>query len=141
MKDVTPRWHYRFDNYQRAYLLLKEVVLQDKPLNQLEKEGLVQRFEYTIELAWKTMKDYLEAENVIFEQITPRTVIRQAFESGIIKLGDTWQDALDARNKMAHTYDIKEFEKVITAIKDSYLAAFTELFEFLKPRWSYKKDG
>ncbi len=88
MTDPTPRWQYRFDNYRRAFALLREAIGQERPLNQLEKEGVIQRFEYTVELAWKTLKDYLESENVVLEQITPRAVIRRAFEAGIIKQGE-----------------------------------------------------
>lgn len=90
-----PRWKYRFDNYKRAFTLLREAMEQET-LSQLEQEGVIQRFEYTMELAWKTMKDYLESQNVVFDQITPRAVIRRAFEAGLVKDGETWQNALPA---------------------------------------------
>lgn len=83
MSDPTPRWHYRFDNFHRAFSLLRDAMEQEQPLSQLETEGVIQRFEYTMELAWKTLKDYLESENVVLDQITPRTVIRRAFEAGV----------------------------------------------------------
>ena len=134
MTDPTPRWHYRFNNYRRAFTLLREAIEQEDPLTQLEKEGVIQRFEYTMELAWKTLKDYLESEGVVFEQITPRAVIRRAFEAGIIKQGETWQYALDARNRMSHTYNFDTFEQVINDIHKNYLAVFGELYEFLLAR-------
>ncbi len=84
-----------------------------------------------MELARKTLKDYLESEGVVFEQITPRAVIRRAFEAGIITQGDVWQKALDARNRMSHTYNFDTFEQVIADIQSDYLAAFDELYEFL----------
>lgn len=95
---------------------------------------MIQRFEYTVELAWKTLNDYLESENVVLEQITPRTVIRRAFEAGIIKRGEAWQNALDARNRMSHTYDLAAFERVIGDIRLSYMEAFGELYEFMLAR-------
>lgn len=131
MNDPTPRWCYRFDNYRRAFGLLREAMEQERPLTQLEKEGVIQRFEYTMELAWKTMKDYLESEGMVLEPVTPRTVIRKAFEAGVIREGDAWQKALDARNSMSHTYNQAVFERVIADIRSSYLAAFDELYEFL----------
>ena len=134
MTDSTPRWYYRFDNYQRSFNLLREAIEQESPLTQLEKEGVIQRFEYTMELAWKTLKDYLESEGVVFDQITPRAVIRRVFEAGIIKQGGIWQNALDARNRMSHTYNFDIFEQVIADIHTSYLAAFGELHEFLLAR-------
>ncbi len=124
------RWKYRFDNYKRAFILLREAMEQET-LSQLEKEGVIQRFEYTMELAWKTMKDYLESQNVVFDQITPRAVIRKAFEAGIIKDGETWQNALDARNKISHTYNFETFEKVVTDIRQHYLTVLDELYFFL----------
>lgn len=75
----------------------------EKELTQLEKEGCVQRFEYAFELGWKTMKDYLAGEGVSLPTITPATVIRAAFEAKLVKDGQVWMEALDARDKMSHT--------------------------------------
>jgi nucleotidyltransferase substrate binding protein (TIGR01987 family) len=130
-----PRWQYRFDNFKRAYTLLREAIeiSQERELSQLEREGIIQRFEYSIELAWKTMKDYLEAQNVVFTQITPRSVIKEAFAAKLIQDGQVWMDALDARNKMSHTYDFTLFNTVIADIQKSYLAAMDTLyFELLE---------
>jgi nucleotidyltransferase substrate binding protein (TIGR01987 family) len=125
-----PRWQYRFDNFKRAYILLREAMAQaaERALSQLEKEGIIQRFEYTIELAWKTMKDYLESQNLVLDQITPRAVIKEAFAAKLITEGQVWMDALDARNKMSHTYDFKKFEEVIADIQKHYLAAIEALY-------------
>ncbi len=139
MTEQPPRWHYRFDNYCRAYTLLCEAMEQSQSLTQLETEGVIRRFKYTMELAWNTLKDYLEAENVILEQVTPRAVIRQAFEARVIRHGDVWQNALDACNKISHTYHFKDFERVVEAIEQHYLAAFGELYEYLmKLRLTYR---
>ncbi|RWX44598.1 nucleotidyltransferase substrate binding protein, HI0074 family [Candidatus Electrothrix aarhusensis] len=70
-----------------------------------------------MELAWKTLKDYLESEGVVFDQITPRAVIRRAFEAGIIKQGEIWQNALDARNRMSRTCNFTIFDQVIADIQ------------------------
>ena len=121
-----PRWHYRFANYRRAFLLLREA-LDEEELSQLEREGTIQRFEYTMELAWKVMKDYLEAQNVVLPQITPRAVIRAAFEAQLINDGEAWMDALDDRNKMSHTYNFERFEEVLKRVRGRYLAAMDEL--------------
>jgi len=130
-----PRWHYRFDNFKRAYLLLSDAMDQvnERSLSQLEKEGIIQRFEYTIELAWKTMKDYLESQNIIFDQVTPRAIVKDAFAAKLILDGDTWMAALDARSKMSHTYDFKKFEEVIDAINRRYLTVISELYLKLLP--------
>jgi nucleotidyltransferase substrate binding protein (TIGR01987 family) len=130
MTDDTPRWKYRFDNYKRAFTLLRQAMEQET-LSALEQEGVIQRFEYTMELAWKTMKDYLESQNLVLDQITPRAVIRTAFEAGIIQDGETWQKALDARNKMSHTYNFETFSKVVEDIRQHYLAVLDAWFFFL----------
>ena len=129
--DMTskPRWIYRFDNYKRAFMLLREAIeiMEERPLSQLEKEGIIQRFEYTWELAWKVIKDYLEYEGVTLERITPAYVLRAAFEANIITNGELWMQALDARNKMSHVYNIKKFEEVIEGIREHYLQLFDDL--------------
>lgn len=79
MTDI--RWKQRFQNYSKAYNLLKEA-LEAKELSEysdLEKEGIAQRYEYTFELAWKVLKDYLLYSGINLEQITPRSVIKEAF--------------------------------------------------------------
>ncbi len=124
-----PRWVYRFDNYKRAFGLLREAIetMEERELTQLEKEGVIQRFEYTWELAWKLIKDYLNHEGLVLDRITPASVIRAAFEAQIITNGDVWMNALDARNKMSHVYNIKKFEEVIQQIHDHYLQIFDDL--------------
>ena len=133
MGDETPRWHYRFANFGRAFALLRDAVegMHEAPLTQLEKEGVIQRFEYAMELAWKVMKDYLEHQGVAFEQVTPKAVLRRAFETKLVADGEVWMDALDARNRMSHTYSFATFEEVIEAIDRRYLAAMEELYTFL----------
>lgn len=125
-----PRWHYRFANYRRAFLLLREA-LDKEELTQLEREGTIQRFEYTMELAWQVMKDYLEAQNVVFPQTTPRAVIRAAFEARLIGDGEAWMDALDDRNKMSHTYSFERFEEVLERVRRRYLQAMDDLHVLL----------
>lgn len=125
-----PRWVYRFDNYKRAFILLREAIetMEERELTQLEKEGIIQRFEYTWELAWKVVKDYLNHEGVILDKITPASVIKTAFEAKIINNGDVWMKALDARNKMSHVYNLKKFEEVIAEIQAEYLSILDELY-------------
>lgn len=136
MNDPTPRWKYRFANYRRALILLREAMEQRSGdgLTQLEKEGTVQRFEFTVELAWKVMKDYLEHSGAAFEEATPRAVIRRAFEMNLARDSAVWMQALTARNEMSHTYDLARFEEVLEEIREHYLPAMEELHDFLMPR-------
>jgi len=119
------RWKQRFDNFSKAIAQLGEFI--EKPeLNKFEVQGLIQCFEYTFELAWKTIKDYLEEQG--FEVNTPRMAIQTAFQVQIIKDGHKWIDALEKRNLMAHTYDenlAKEAEHLIRTI---YFTMLQEVF-------------
>ncbi len=126
----TPRWKYRFDNYRRAFSLLREAIelKQERELTQLEQEGIIQRFEYTWELAWKLLKDYLEYNGINLATITPSATIKAAFAAKIIANGEGWMQALDARNKMSHTYDFKVFSQIITDIEQNYLHLFDQLY-------------
>jgi nucleotidyltransferase substrate binding protein (TIGR01987 family) len=132
-KTDEPRWKYRFDNFKRAYELLEEAIALSKAraLTPLEREGVIQRFEYTWELAWKVLYDYLTFSGIVLETVTPAATVRAAFAAQIIQDGKVWLAALDARNKMAHTYDMKVFEATVEQISDSYSAAFAQLIETL----------
>ncbi len=92
---------------------------------------MIRRFEYCTELAWETIKDYLESRNVIFLEITPRTILKEAIATKFLERGDDWMSLLDARNKMSHTYNFRDFETVIEQIEKRYILCFGELFEKL----------
>ena len=126
------RWHYRFRNFSRAYTLLREAMERKvAELNELEREGAIQRFEYTFELAWLTLKDRLEYARVTLSEITPRNVIREAFAAKLIADADAWMDMLVDRNLMSHTYDFARIEAVIENIRSRYLAVLDNLYQRL----------
>lgn len=129
--DPDVRWRRRFANFGRAHALLSEA-LEHGPamLSPLEKEGVVQRFEYTLELAWKTIKDYLEAEGAVISPVTPRVVLKAAFEARILADGLVWIQMLDHRNLLSHTYDLTVLSEAVDAIANRYLPAIGELHAF-----------
>ena len=126
------RWKQRFQNFDRALALLREA-MENGPaaLNQLEKEGAVQRFEFCFELAWKTLKDYLEESGLVFAAVTPRQVLKDGFAAQILPEGQVWIDMLDHRNLLSHTYDVAGFERAVEAIHLRYLPAIAQLHWFL----------
>jgi nucleotidyltransferase substrate binding protein (TIGR01987 family) len=123
------RWKQRFQNFDRAFVLLREA-LDGRPLSMLEKEGVIQRFEYSYELAWKTLKDYLEAGGIIISPVTPRQVIKEAFAAKVIADGEVWINMIDNRNLLSHTYDFSVFEDAVKAIAKHYLPAMEKLHSF-----------
>ncbi len=133
--SAVTRWKRRFDNFQKAFLLLREAI-EERPIgeySQLEQEGIVQRFEYTFEPAWKTVKDKLYYEG--YDERTPRSVIRRAFAVGFISEEDTeiWIESLGARNLLSHTYDDEETAfKALKSIRERYYPVFERLFQSLE---------
>jgi nucleotidyltransferase substrate binding protein (TIGR01987 family) len=101
-------------------------------LNQLEKEGVIQRFEYCFELAWKTTKDYMEANGFVFAVVMPRQVLKDAFAAKLIADGQVWIAMLDHRNLLSHTYNPIVFEQAVEAIHQQYLPAMERLLNFLQ---------
>lgn len=124
------RWKQRFINLQKAFNLLKEAVEVYPNLSVIEQEGMVQRFEYTFELAWKTLKDFLEYQNM--QTNFPREVIKLAFQSNIIINGEIWLQMLENRNIIAHTYNEENFNKITNAIANVYFMEIQKLVEWLK---------
>jgi nucleotidyltransferase substrate binding protein (TIGR01987 family) len=127
------RWQQRLTNFERALRLLREAMANGpEALNQLEKEGVIQRFEYCFELAWKTVKDYMEASGVVFDVVMPRQVIKDAFAAKVLNDGASWIAMLDHRNLLAHTYNPVVFEQAVAAIHLRYLPQLEQLHAFLQ---------
>ena len=125
------RWKQRFQNFDKAYRLLREALEQGPSvLSLLEKEGVIQRFEYSFELAWKMIKDFLEDSGLIISPITPRQVLKDAFAAKVLADGQVWIDMLDHRNLLSHTYDSTTFEEAVDAIAARYLPAMQKLHQF-----------
>jgi nucleotidyltransferase substrate binding protein (TIGR01987 family) len=129
------RWIQRFEHLERAVELLAEPVARGiEALSVLEREGTVQRFEVALELAWKTLKDFLEHEGVALATVSPKSVVREAFAAGVVADGQVWIDMLDHRNLLSHTYDAAVFEDAVVAIRDRYLPTFRALVRALADR-------
>ena len=123
------RWKQRFSNFKKASSQLSEFI-EKGDLNKFEVQGLIQCFEYTFELAWKTMKDYLEFEG--YEVKSPRSTIQTAFQNQLITEGHIWIDALEKRNLMAHTYDEEVAKQAEKLIKSEYYPVIRKLLEKLE---------
>ena len=129
MPDV--RWKQRFQNFEKAYTLLDQALKHGpSDLSLLEKEGVIQRFEYSFELAWKTLKDFLEEGGLVISPVTPRQVLKEAFAAKVLAEGQVWIDMLDHRNLLSHAYDSTVFEEAVEAIAARYLPAMQELRQF-----------
>jgi nucleotidyltransferase substrate binding protein (TIGR01987 family) len=125
-KDI--RWIQRFHNFSKALSQLAEAVdlAGRRELSKLEKQGIVQAFEFTHELAWNTLKDFLEnrgAQNIYGS----KDAAREAFKAGLIENGETWMDMIKSRNQTTHTYDEAIVNEIVNAIMNAYFAEFNAL--------------
>ena len=111
------RWKQRFQNYEASLRELRGA-LEKTEYTSLERAGLIQLFEISFELAWKTLKDMLFYEG--YDVQSPKAALRQAFASGIIIEGELWIRALDVRNLFSHTYNNALAEEAVKLIKETY---------------------
>jgi nucleotidyltransferase substrate binding protein (TIGR01987 family) len=138
MSKIDIRWQQRFSNYLKAFSKLEEAVLKIKDEYQLDalgkinidaflddiiKEGLIQRFEYTHELAWNVMKDFLEnaGNNKIFGS---KDATKEAFAASLINNGEIWMDMIISRNKTSHTYNEETADDIFLKIINEYHQEF-----------------
>lgn len=116
------RWKQRYENFNRALGRLNETAHLDlAKLSLLEKEGMIQRFEYTLELAWKTLKDKMEFDGLLIDRISPKMVIKEAFRAQYIDDITTWFDMISDRNALSHRYDFSALEEILPEIQRRYI--------------------
>ena len=119
------RWKQRFNNYLRALRTLTEAVelAEERQLSNLEEQGMVQGFEFTHELAWNVLKDYLEEKGVA-GIIGSKDATREAFKNGLIEDGEAWMEMIKARNLSSHTYNPETAEEIVESVLTSFYPAF-----------------
>ncbi|WP_423910594.1 HI0074 family nucleotidyltransferase substrate-binding subunit [Candidatus Spongiihabitans sp.] len=125
------RWVQRFNSFSRAFGLLREFVEGNEDILALEpivKEGIIQRFEYTFELAWKTLKDKMEHDGIAIKQISPRHMFKLAHQSKYIKKIEIWLKMTNDRNLMIHTSDLATFDKVLESLKNDYYPLLNDFY-------------
>ena len=127
--NVDVRWKQRFSNFKKALIQLGDAVelSQQRKLTKLEKQGVIQAFEFTHELAWNVLKDFLEDQG---EQNIrgSKDATRAAFKVSLISDGEQWMAMIQSRNVSSHTYDEQVAESLVAVIIDGYFP----LFEMLK---------
>jgi nucleotidyltransferase substrate binding protein (TIGR01987 family) len=119
------RWKQRFSNYKKALAQLTKFINKGE-LNELEEQGLIQAFEYTHELSWNLLKDYLQDQGV--QNITgSKDAVRASFKVSLIDDGESWMDMIADRNRTSHTYNEVTADAIATNIKTRYFTLFTKL--------------
>ncbi len=127
MENKDIRWEQRFSNYRKAFSLLEDAVNlhNENGLSDLEEQGLIQRFEFTHELAWNVLKDYFEYQGST--NITgSRDATREAFNKGLIENGEGWMEMIKSRNKSTHTYNEETAKELLASITKTYYHLFLQ---------------
>jgi len=147
-KTEDIRWEQRFLNYNKALKKLAEAIgyikididdnSTDVVLGEIIKEGLIQRFEYTFEMAWNVMKDYARYQGNT-EVGGSRDAIRYAFSIDLISDGDLWMDMVNSRIKTTHTYDEKTAQEIYSKIVSKYYSEFVRFHKVMKRKLSDKQ--
>lgn len=139
MENRGIRWIQRFDNYKKAFEQLSDAIelMIERELTKLEKQGVIQAFEYTHELAWKVMKNFLEYKGVT-ELFGSKDVTREAFKLGLIENGEIWMQMIQSRNISSHTYDESTADAILELVKNLY---FDEYLKFKIKMNTYLKKG
>ena len=128
MNHQDIRWQQRFSNYKKALLQLKDAVdlSQQRALSNLEKQGVIQAFEFTHELAWNVFKDYLEDQGNQNVKGS-KDATREAFKVALIADGEQWMAMIQSRNISSHTYDERTADQLVSVIIKQYFPLFVAL--------------
>lgn len=124
------RFEERKQDLAKATERLKEALNEEE--TEIAIDGTLHRFEFTFELAWKTMKDLMEYNGIIESTGSPREVLKNAFQNGIIEDGETWINMMLARNSLSHLYDEEASRKIYKDIKEKYIVLIEKLNEVLE---------
>jgi len=154
--EIDNRWHQRLSNYNKALNKLENAVefinisfLDENEkkimdlglvLDEMIKEGLIQRFEYTHELAWNLMKDYAEYQgnNNVGGS---RDATREALQLKIIEDGEIWMDMIQSRNKTTHTYNEATANEIYHKILEEYFPLFLKFRNKMEEKRSGDKQN
>lgn len=124
MIDPTPRWRYRFENFERALASLDRAVKLTRAgkIGEVERAGLLQLFNLAWDLVWKVLREYIEVEGgIIVQPVTPHSTVRAAMEAGMIIDRQDWMDALETRNKIAHIYSLDMANELLPLVTDRFV--------------------
>ena len=128
MSEADVRWKQRFSNFKKAHAQVTDalVLMGQRSLSDLERQGVIKAFEFTYELSWKLLRDYL-----LWQGVSPiagsRDAIREAFRLNIISDGHAWMAMLQDRNKTVHIYDESTIDGILGNLQNQYAQLFDEL--------------
>lgn len=131
---MAKRWQERYELYQKAVNQLEKGLATYPDLNELEKDGVIQRFEFTFELAWKTLQDYFAQAGGYTDVRGPRIVLKQATQDSLTDNGYTWLKMLESRNELTHVYDEEGSRRILDDVAVVYLPLLKELAQTISQK-------
>jgi len=128
MQSNEIRWKQRYENFRNAHKQFKQALdlARERPLSSLEQQGLIQAFEFTQEMAWKVLQDYLKHQG-IKDIVGSRDAFRLAYQNQLVSNGDLWLDTILTRNRTSHLYDESILEEVFEKVVTQYPVLFEQL--------------
>lgn len=130
------RWKQRLDNYTKALARLTSAVelSRTRALSELEMQGMIQAFEFTHELTWNVMKDYLHHQDGGLSLNGSRDATRLAFSRGMITQGEHWMEMIKDRNLSSHTYDEATVLGIVSRVTNFYAHFFVEFRQMMESK-------
>ncbi|GCD12271.1 nucleotidyltransferase substrate binding protein [Clostridium sp. FP2] len=123
---------FKYMNLKRAYDRLKEVSDLYDGKNEIIRDSLIQRFEFTYELTHKTLKEFMNFQGVTLENSFPRTIFKKAYVNNIISDELVWINLLEDRNSTSHIYNEKLANEIAERIANKYVDSIGELIKNLE---------
>lgn len=131
---MSKRWEERISDLKKALDRLEEAISISKELDITTlRDGVIQRFEFTMELSWKALKSLLNSEGVE-EATTPKSIVKAGYKSGVIKNVEIWLEMLDDRNLTSHIYNQAIADEIYERIVAKYYEELKNNYEFLRER-------
>lgn len=129
MADKDIRWIQRFSNYRKALARLEDAVQlsKEQELSDLEQQGLIKAFEFTFDLAWKTLQDLLRELKWPHDNGGPNVILKQALADGFIKEEEDWKSLKKSRELTVHSYDEATADEIAENIVNVYFPLFVQL--------------
>jgi nucleotidyltransferase substrate binding protein (TIGR01987 family) len=133
------RWRQRLQSFRKAFGQLSKAaaIAGQRELSDLERQGLIQAFEFTHELAWNTLKDFLESRGAA-GLYGSKDATREAFAKGLIEKGETWMAMIQSRNRTSHTYNEETADEIAKAILSNYVKEFEKFLKKFTELESYE---
>lgn len=134
--DIINKKEFRYNSLKDAIKRLKEVIdeqekIDSKKLGSILNDAIIKRFEFTFELMWKVLKEYLEDNGFTDFMPSPKSVLKYAFKNGIINDEQGYNLMLQDRNSTTHIYDEKMASQIVKNIKGKYVALIQSLIDYL----------